>query len=203
MENKITYAEFHGEPINIIEHSGKRWLTSEEVGKCLGYAAGEERRAILKLYKRHRDEFTDQDVTVVNLTTPGGMQKTRIFSDTGCIKLGFFAKTTVGKEFRNFASEKLAMAKQGHLAQRPGQVEELRARRAQEELLTARPLWAKIRKYIGMGLNGKEIALLLKRNVSTIRSHRRRMEACGLLTPPANLAKLQQSGLTLISGGAK
>lgn len=194
MENKPISVEFHGEPINIIEHSGKRWLASEEVGKCLGYTAGEERRAILKLYKRHRDEFTDQDTGVVNLTTPGGMQQTRIFSDTGCIKLGFFAKTRVGKEFRNFASEKLASAKQPQ----PIINESVR-----HELLTARPLWAKIQRYFALGLNGKEIALLLKCSITTVRKHRRRMEACGLLTPPANLAKLQQSGLRLINGGAK
>lgn len=101
---------------------------------------------------------------------------------------------------REFNRMEAALA---HPAQRPGQVEELRTRRAQEELLTARPLWAKIQRYFALGLTGKEIALLLKRNVSTIRSHRRRMEACGLLTPAANLEKLQQSGLTLIGGGAK
>lgn len=110
MSNKLISAEFHGEPINIIEHAGKRWLTSDAVGKCLGYTAGEERRAILKLYKRHRDEFTDQDTEVVSLATRGGLQQTRIFSDTGCIKLGFFAKTKIGKEFRNFVSDKLATA---------------------------------------------------------------------------------------------
>jgi anti-repressor protein len=71
------------------------------------------------------------------------------------------------------------------------------------ELLTARPLWAKIQRYFALGLNGKEIALLLRCNITTVRKHRRRMEACGLLTPPANLAKLQQSGLRLINGGAK
>lgn len=71
------------------------------------------------------------------------------------------------------------------------------------ELLTARPLWARIQRYFALGLNGHEIALLLKCNITTVRRHRRRMEACGLLTPPANLAKLQQSGLRLINGGAK
>lgn len=86
---------------------------------------------------------------------------------------------------------------------RPGQVEEVQSRRAREELLKAKPLWSRIAKYIGMGLSGAEIGMLLKCNVSTIRKHRRRMEACGLLTPPANLARMRELGFTLIAGGAK
>lgn len=207
MSNKLISAEFHGEPINIIEHAGKRWLTSDEIGKCLGYTAGEERRAILRLYKRHRDEFTEQDVAVVNLTTLKGDRQTRIFSDTGCIKLGFFAKTRIGKDFRNFASEKLTTANMEAVshqpAQRLGQIEELQASRAREELLKAKPLWGRIARYIGMGLSGTEIGLLLNRDSATIRKHRRRMEACGILTPPANLARMRELGLTLIAGGVQ
>lgn len=84
--------------------------------------------------------------------------------------------------------------------QRPGQVKEVKARRAREELLKAKPLWAKIARYVCMGLSGTEIALLLKHNVSTVRRHRRRMEACGILTPPASLARMRELGLTLIGG---
>ncbi|QOJ20337.1 MAG: hypothetical protein HRU77_06295 [Gammaproteobacteria bacterium] len=207
MTNQLISSEFLGESITIVEHAGRRWLTSEEAGKCLGYSVGEERRAILKLYKRHKDEFTEQDVAVVNLTTLKGDRQTHIFSDTGCIKLGFFAKTKIGKEFRNFASLKLAIAREEPVllpdAVRPGQVEEVQARRAREELLKAKPLWNRIAKYIGMGLTGAEIGLLLKCNVATIRKHRRRMEACGLLKPPANLARMRELGFTLIAGGAK
>ena len=86
---------------------------------------------------------------------------------------------------------------------RPGQVEEIKAGRAREELLKAKPLWGRIAKYLGMGLSGAEIALLLKHNASTIRKHRRRMEACGIITPPANLARMRELGFTLISGGAQ
>ena len=86
---------------------------------------------------------------------------------------------------------------------RPGQVEEVKAGRAREELLKAKPLWGRIAKYLGMGLSGAEIALLLKHNASTIRKHRRRMEACGILTPPANLARMRELGFTLLAGGAK
>ncbi len=90
-----------------------------------------------------------------------------------------------------------------HPSQRAGQVDELQTRRARDELLKAKPLWRRIVKYVGMGLTGAEIGLLLNRNVATIRKHRRRMESCGLLNPPANLLRMQQLGLTLIAGGVK
>lgn len=87
-----------------------------------------------------------------------------------------------------------------HPLQRPGQIEELQASRAKDELLKAKPLWAKIARYVGMGLSGTEIGLLLSRDPATIGKHRRRMEACGIITPPANLARMREMGLTLIGG---
>lgn len=101
-------ADFHGTAVQIIDHAQRKWLTAADVGRCLGYAADNARRAILKLYDRHADEFNAEDVGVVNLTTPGGCQDTRIFSATGCIKLGFFANTTRAKDFRAWASKVLA-----------------------------------------------------------------------------------------------
>ena len=90
-----------------------------------------------------------------------------------------------------------------HPLQRPGQVNELQASRAKDELLKAKPLWAKIARYVGMGLSGAEIGLLLNRDPATIGKHRRRMEACGIIKPPANLARMQQMGLRLIGGGVR
>lgn len=72
-----------------------------------------------------------------------------------------------------------------------------------QELLAARPLWAKIAKYLSMELSLKEICLLIQRHPDTLRKHRRRMEACGLLTPPSNLAQLRRNGLVLLKGGVQ
>lgn len=104
----ITQAEFFGTPLNIIDHAGKHWLTAEEVGLALGYDPANARHGIIRLYKRNADEFTEADTGVVKLTTPGGPQDTRIFSDTGCHKLGFFASTPRAKDFRTWASKVLA-----------------------------------------------------------------------------------------------
>lgn len=63
--------------------------------------------------------------------------------------------------------------------------------RLTQELLSAKPLWAKIKRYKDLGLSHREIALLCRRDDSTIRKHIRRMERCGLVVPPKDLPQLQ------------
>lgn len=67
-----------------------------------------------------------------------------------------------------------------------------------QELLRANPMWRDIYRYKKLGLTHKEIGLLCKRDKSTIRDHVRRMEKCGLLKAPANLAKLQSGAKHLV-----
>lgn len=128
-----------------------------------------------------------------SLTRDGFMLLSMGFTGTNATKL----KIAFIEEFNRME------AALHHPLQRPGQVEELQASRAKDELLKAKPLWAKIARYVGMGLSGAEIGLLLSRDPATIGKHRRRMEACGILKPPANLARMQQMGLKLIGGGVQ
>lgn len=102
--NQPIPAEFFGTPVSVHEHAGKRWLTSEAAGLCLGYPPDTARQSIGKIYERQADEFTDADTCVVNLTTQLQARATRIFSATGCIKLGFFAHTPTAKRFRAWAA---------------------------------------------------------------------------------------------------
>lgn len=99
---------FNGTPVSIIDHNGKNWLTAEEVGLCLGYAETNARIGISNLYNRHTDEFTEADSTVIKLITVDGKNRdARVFSSTGCIKLGFFANTARAKDFRAWAAKVL------------------------------------------------------------------------------------------------
>lgn len=104
----LTTAEFHGTPVAIIDHAGRRWLTARDVGRCLGYAEEFSRQAIIKLYNRHADEFGAEDTCEVNLTSQGQSRSTRIFSQTGCILLAMFANTAMAKDFRAWAKWVLA-----------------------------------------------------------------------------------------------
>ncbi|WP_415034919.1 BRO family protein [Azonexus sp.] len=105
----IVSAEFNGMPLSIIDHSGQKWLTASQAGQCLGYDESNARNRITKIFERHGDEFSDTDSRTVNLTARDGRPRpTRIFSATGCIKLGFFANTPRAKDFRAWASKTLA-----------------------------------------------------------------------------------------------
>lgn len=61
------------------------------------------------------------------------------------------------------------------------------------EILRKNPLWQSIKKYRTLGLSLADIARLVQRAVRTVRHHVRRMEALGLIAPPANLANLRKS----------
>lgn len=109
-EQHLITAEFFGNPVSIIDHFGKRWLTAEQVGVCLGYGQDNARKGIGKLYNAHNDEFSDADTCVVDLATQGQTRAIRIFSASGCIKLGFFANTARAKQFRTWAAQTLEAA---------------------------------------------------------------------------------------------
>lgn len=108
MQTAIQSATFHGQQLSIIDHESRKWLTAEQIGQALGYSPDNARKGINKVFERHGDEFSELDTCVVKLTSQGQGRDTRIFSDTGCIKLGFFANTPRAKEFRTWASRELA-----------------------------------------------------------------------------------------------
>ena len=110
MAMQLTTAEFFGTPVSIIDHAGRHWLTANEAGRCLGYNEANAGTGITNLYKRHEDEFSDEDSLTIKLmeNPKGGNPNTRIFSATGCQKLGFFANTARAKDFRTWAARVLA-----------------------------------------------------------------------------------------------
>lgn len=164
--NQSIPAEFHGTSLSIIDHAGQKWLTAEEVGRCLGYDPSNARKGILKLYERHGDEFTEQDTGVVKLTTPGGKQSSRIFSATGCIKVGFFAQTNRAREFRTWAS--LALARQQTeqtstaltVARENGQLRDMVA--ARDQIITAKDQVIMSLQDRLIGSQGRQIRLVVQ-----------------------------------------
>jgi prophage antirepressor-like protein len=87
--------------LEVIDRHNERWLTASELAKAIGYA---NRRAVVRLYNRNKDEFTASMVGVVNLTPPsgGGIQQTTIFSLRGAHLITIFARTDKAKAFRQF-----------------------------------------------------------------------------------------------------
>ena len=108
MANALTTAEFFGTPVTVLDHAGRRWLTADEAGRCLGYNEANAGTGIRNLYNRHEDEFTEEDTCRINLMRQGQNREMLIFSATGCQKLGFFANTARAKDFRTWAARFLA-----------------------------------------------------------------------------------------------
>ncbi|EPN8563101.1 MULTISPECIES: BRO family protein [Enterobacter cloacae complex] len=87
-----------------MEVAGQIWLTAAQVGEALGYS---DDKAIHRLYRKHADEFTANMTGVVKVTTPGGVQDSRVFSLRGAHLMGMFSRTPVAKEFRRWVLDVL------------------------------------------------------------------------------------------------
>lgn len=171
MQNHQT-AVFHGNTqVSIIDHNGQFWLTAEDVGHCLGYGAGNERKGIIAVYNRHIDEFLPEDTCVVNLTTQGQGRDFRVFSKTGCIKLGFFASTPLARHFRTWAAKVLSS----------GSPEAALLVRYKAAYLLAAPQHARLIDYYNKGLTLIEIGKLLDISADAARHRVKKLAALGLV----------------------
>ncbi len=191
---------FHGSPVKVINHNGQLWLTSKEVGLCLGYNEANAGLGVRKLYSRNADEFNDaegctnlthpSDTCVIKLATQGGMQDVRLFSQTGCNLLGFFANTPRAKEFRTWAKKVLAgqtpvSAAEGELQQLRDEVYTLR-----HKLFHSNLHWLAIAALRKAGHSNGVIARILRVGKRTIERNITLIHDLGLgeFLPPAMCA---------------
>ena len=92
--------EFDGKSLTIIDHNGKPWLTVSQIVRALGMQSDS---GIQGIYRRNRDEFTDDMTTVIRQ----GSTRVRIFSPRGAHLIGMLARTEKAKAFRRFALDVL------------------------------------------------------------------------------------------------
>lgn len=93
--------QFNPSQIIVTDYNGGKWLTAEQLGLALGFSRSNARDGVGRLYRRHIDEFSEQDSVTVKLTaTDRKSYETRIFSHSGCNLLSFFANIPNAKAFR-------------------------------------------------------------------------------------------------------
>lgn len=198
-ESRLTFSETE---LDVYHINGERWLGGYQLVTPLGYS---DPAGIKMLYRRNRDEFGEDETRVLTISTPGGPQQVRMFSLSGAELLAIHAKTPMGKEFRRYLRQLNSAVRDGRLVSAtpspalphqggggaPVAMNAAMADALRAEILAARPVWAKIARYRSMGLSQKEAAKLLDMDRSRVREQVRRMEACGILQPPANLAAMQ------------
>lgn len=167
-------------------------IHQDHVGRyCLNdlhRAAGGEKRHAPNEWLRNKQ--TQDLVAEISRTGISGIQSKQQLGTFGCREVAIAYATWISPAF--FLKVIRAYDEQAT---------ELSAA-VRRELLACNPTWAKIARYKGMGLRQHEIARLIGAGKGTVRKHTRRMEACGLLVPPANLPALQQQAQRLIGGAS-
>lgn len=183
--------------VTLISHENRYWLTAEDVGRCLGYGAGNERKGVVSVFNRHSDEFSEEDTCVVNLTTQGQARQIRIFSQTGCVKLGFFSNTPTAKTFRKWAARVLA----GEMQPQSSQLADLAAQNSmlKAALLKHHPEYRAIKVMYDGGLESWQIGMAVGLSRHSIRRKVTEMRKLGLLAQvkPRSLPAPAQQSLAL------
>lgn len=135
-------------------------------------------------YKVYAEKFAE---------TPQGGRPTKNYALTINMakEICMLERSQTGRKFRRYfiGLEKDLIEKGYRLEETEGKLEVLTT-----EIMKRHPMWKKIHRYSTLGLNQAEIAMLCKVKPNAIRKHRRKMEACGLINPPANLKRMQQTG---------
>ena len=183
--------------VTLISHENRYWLTAEDVGRCLGHGAGNERKGVVSVFNRHSDEFSEEDTCVVNLTTQGQARQIRIFSQTGCVKLGFFSNTPTAKTFRKWAARVLA----GEMQPQSSQLADLAAQNSmlKAALLKHHPEYRAIKVMYDGGLESWQIGMAVGLSRHSIRRKVTEMRKLGLLAQvkPRSLPAPAQQSLAL------
>ncbi|MDP2432912.1 MAG: Bro-N domain-containing protein [Pseudomonadota bacterium] len=187
------FLRFHTMNFKVIDHKGRPWLLPEQIGEALDLET--PRKSLLKIYYRHQDEFgpdetaeIEMDMDVANpdyrpQIGDGSRQKNdthtrklkvRIFSLRGAYHLGFFARTDVAKEFRQWVLDQLEMKGEEHSFYRP-------YRDLIQYELNKHPRWEKVRGGLRIGSTTNQIAESCGCSASTIRRDIREIRKAGII----------------------
>ena len=117
-ENNLKLAttdKFYDVETNIYEGAdGEMYMTSEQLGKCLGYS--NPRIAIGQIADRNIYLKNSEFSTVIKLNTVDGKNRdVRLFTEDGIYEVTMLAKTEKAKEFRMWVRELIKSLRQGKL----------------------------------------------------------------------------------------
>ncbi|MCX5888101.1 MAG: hypothetical protein NTY36_01450 [Deltaproteobacteria bacterium] len=90
---------FDSNQVSLFVIEGKDYLTSKDVGLCLGMA--NPAKAVNTFFQRNKEELEPHSLTLkTGLCTSKGVGITRLFDRTGCNLISMFARTQKSKTFR-------------------------------------------------------------------------------------------------------
>lgn len=97
----IDIAQFRDRQMSVIDHSGEKWLTGEQIGAALEYE--EPRKRINDLYRRHADELSEYSVDLKLRSTDGKHYQTRVYNEDGVMVITMLSRQPLAREFRRWA----------------------------------------------------------------------------------------------------
>ena len=182
--------KFQNNELEVIDINGTPYLRGNQIGSALNLSFPQ--KAVQKIYRKHRKEFTDDMMLSVEVMTSGGKQLTNVFSVRGAMLIAMLSKSDKAAAFRRDVLDVLE-GKQSTKAQ----AEQLNFLR--RELLRICPEWAKILRCHQAGLSAKEIGKVVGKSKDTVNRQLQRMHACGF---PVRLVSGRKSAqLSLPFGG--
>lgn len=113
MENLklIKSSKFNGIECDIYSNDKEMFMTSEQLGNCLGYQYARE--SINKIVNRNKYLENQEFSTEVKMTSEAGIRNTRVFTEDGIYEVTMLAKTEKAKEFRAFVRKLLKSLRRG------------------------------------------------------------------------------------------
>jgi len=93
--------------------AGDVFMTSDQLGRALGYAA--PRESINKLVQRNESLATEEFSSEVMLTSEAGLRNTRVFTEDGILETTMLAKTELALKFRKWVREVVKGIRRGNL----------------------------------------------------------------------------------------
>jgi len=199
----VRVVKYQGMPVRVVVRENANYIPAEDLGEILGFS--EPRKAVLKIFERNREELAPHS-GIVKLTTPGGVQKTRVFTETGAYLVAMFARTPKAKEVRRWLAELPRMLRKGSVKALEGVAGEIAVRLMgimatksfQEMEMIARLVWLRKR-----GLTQVEAGRVLGLKRHQVQGLERWLKSQGLMLPVARkpsakavlLAMAQELGL--------
>lgn len=105
-----TVLTFEGAELKIIDRDGLPWITSDDLGRALGYKRGGDQ--VAAIYRQHAHEFCEAMTLTADLAVKGfgsgnSPKPVRIFSPRGAHLIAMFARTAKAAAFRRWVLDVL------------------------------------------------------------------------------------------------
>ena len=110
----VQSADFCGVQCDFYGRNSEVYMTSEQLGECLGYS--QAIKSISNLVERN-DYLKNKEFSVVTklMSTDGKQYNTRIFTEDGIYEATFLSKTKKAREFRAFVRQVIKALRKGEL----------------------------------------------------------------------------------------